>query len=75
MPSEGESCSDNDDDEDDEDDEDVDETELEEELLAGSSISGVVDRALIDLVGSIEVSCEDGFRCSRGGVCERIEGI
>ena len=72
VPSEGESCTVNDDDD---DDDDVDETELEEELLAGSSFSGVVDRALIDLVGSMEVSCEDGFRCSSEGVCEPIEGI
>ena len=70
VPSEGESCSAD-------DEEDSDETELEEleeDLLAGGSISGVVDRALVDLVGSVEVSCEDGFRCSSEGTCEPVDG-
>ena len=72
MPSEGDDCSM-------ENDGELGETELEElkkKLLEGGSrIFGVVERALISLVGSVEVSCGDGFRCSSEGMCERIEGI
>ena len=74
VPSEGDSCSV----EDDEDDGEQDETELERlerRLFVRDRISGVVERALVSLVDSVEDSCGDGFRCSSEGMCEPIEGI
>ena len=68
VPSEGDSCS-----VEDNDDGELDETELEK-LFAMDRISGVVERALVSLVGSMEESCADGFRCSSEGTCEPIEG-
>ena len=51
----------------------LDEAEVGE-LFARDRISGVVERALLSLVGSMEDSCADGFRCSSEGMCEQIEG-
>ena len=41
--------------------------------VAGT-ISGALDRLLVSTVGSVEVTCGEGLRCSDQGVCETVDG-